>query len=278
MKILCVVVLFKPNIESLGDKLTLLQNNVDKVMLWDNTPGGIGRKKISGIDVLGNGENIGLSKAYNTAWNFARTLDFDHLMLMDQDTKWCGLPIYVSQIRHHNNMCHEKCIYFASTKDGNKVPFTKVTHGCVNSGTIIPICLLDRINGFHEDFFVDAIDDWLMLKATKEGYTCYMVGNSHIVQKYGNPSLVKFLGYTFTTRNYSPMRLYGIMRNYIILWKEFRIPNDMKKKIIVDFCLIPFIKIIIGEPLKILKLKAMCYGIIDGVSNNPSRINLFMRN
>ena len=142
-------------------------------------------------------------------------------MTMDQDSRWVGLDVYISQIESHENKTPFNSVYFVSTTAGNSVPYTCIDSGGINSGAVIPIRFLNKIGGYNTDFFVDAIDDWLILEAKKNNLQCFVVGNSQIVQKYGEGGYGKFLGKKFKVTNYSPMRLYGVMRNYLILWHNY---------------------------------------------------------
>lgn len=192
-------------------------------------------------------------------------------MTMDQDSQWVGLDAYVSQISCHECIMKFNSVYFASTSAGNNTPFTRIDSGGINSGAVVPIRFLNEIGGYNTDFFVDAIDDWLMLEARKHHFQCLLVGNSHIVQKYGEGGYGIFLGRRFKVANYSPMRLYGVMRNYLILWHDYPLSKEMKKKIVKDFFFTWFVKIVLGEPNKRKKLSAMFAGIFDGIFHRPSR-------
>ena len=78
----------------------------------------------------------------------------------------------------------------------------------------------------------------------------------------------KFLGKKFEVANYSPMRLYGVMRNYLILWHKYSMPIELKRKIVKDFFLTWTIKILLGEKDKI---KAIFTGVFDGLFQRKSR-------
>lgn len=257
MKILCTIILFQPNWENLESLLEDMSKYIDNFFLWDNTPGGCGKDNFLGYIIsrrenAGAG-NIGLSQAYNEAWIYASKYGYDYLMTMDQDSRWVGLDVYISQIESHENKTQFNSVYFVSTTAGNSVPFTCIDSGGINSGAVIPIRFLNKIGGYNTDFFVDAIDDWLILEAKKNNLQCFVVGNSQIVQKYGEGGYGKFLGKKFKVTNYSPMRLYGVMRNYLILWHKYSMPVELKRKIVKDFFLTWTIKILLGEKDKIKK-------------------------
>lgn len=171
MKILCTIILFQPNWENLESLLEDMSKYIDNFFLWDNTPGGCGKDNFLGYIIsrrenAGAG-NIGLSQAYNEAWIYASKYGYDYLMTMDQDSRWVGLDVYISQIESHENKTQFNSVYFVSTTAGNSVPYTCIDSGGINSGAVIPIGFLNKIGGYNTDFFVDAIDDWLILEAKK---------------------------------------------------------------------------------------------------------------
>ena len=67
------------------------------------------------------------------------------------------------------------------------------------------------------------------------------------------------------------MRLYGVMRNYLILWNKYSMPVELKRKIVKDFFLTWTIKILLGENNKLKKIKAIFTGIFDGLFQRKSR-------
>lgn len=142
----------------------------------------------------------------------------------------------------------------------------------VNSGAVIPISLLNELAGYNTDFFVDAIDDWLILSARERGYNCIKVGgNTYIKQVFGKQETVKFLGRKFKIYNYSPIRLYGVMRNYLVLWHDFKLSFAQKRKITMFYCMRWSLNILLFETNKWNKMRAMISGIWDGIWKRPSR-------
>ena len=274
MKILCSIILFKPNWDNVKSLLEDMSKYINDFFLWDNTPDGCGKDNFLGYIISrkknAGGGNVGLSQAYNEAWIYASKYGYDYLMTMDQDSRWRGLETYISLIESHENKTQFNSVYFVSTMAGNSVPYTCIDSGGINSGAVIPIRFLNTIGGYNTDFFVDAIDDWLILEAKKNNLQCFVVGNSQIVQKYGEGGYGKFLGKKFKVTNYSPMRLYGVMRNYLILWHNYSLPVELKRKIVKDFFLTWTIKILLGEKNKIKKIKAIFTGVFDGLFQRKS--------
>ena len=272
MKILTVITIYNPDINLLKQNLDAFRNSVSETILWDNTPGG-SRIKIDGLKVYSTGKNMGLPYAYNFAYHYAKEHGFTHLMTMDQDSVWVGFDRYIQQIKEKN----EIAVYTVSTQFYPKNILQEVYDG-INSGSIIPLQILDETGGFYEDFFVDAVDEYFHYAAREKGFKIYGIqGICYLRQKYGAPTKVSLCGLkSFTVSNYSPMRLYGITRNHIILWKTFKLPLQKRRYIVKYYFIRMFFNIIIGEKNKYLKIKALLMGIYDGLLHRKSRINLFM--
>lgn len=276
MKILCVIVLYYPNWDLVRRNLLLMSPYLDKIILWDNTPNPATMKEFDGVKLFSKGENIGLSRAYNEAWKIASTNSYDYLMTMDQDSQWDGFPTYIKMVKEYENTASTKqrTLYFISSEQ-EKHSYIPIFCGGINSGAIIPISVLNESAGYNTDFFVDVVDDWLIAEAQKKGYNCIKIGGPRIIQKYGNPKLVKVLGKQFITNNYSAMRIYGIIRNYLILFHNYNVPVYFRKHITAYIIKMPII-ILLAEKNKWIKMKAIFYGIYDGLTKHSSRIKKFM--
>ena len=95
MKLLAISVFYHPTEESF-ENLEHYINDVDELLIWDNTPDVESIKNIrrtinrlyseeisKKIKVIGLGENVGLSIAYNRGIEYGRNNGFSHVMTMD---------------------------------------------------------------------------------------------------------------------------------------------------------------------------------------------------
>lgn len=270
MRILSVVVIYNPDLDLLVRNLEAYRNYVSEIIVWDNTPGG-SHIHLNGIEIYSTGKNMGLPYAYNFAYKYAKEKGFTHIMTMDQDSIWVGFDNYLRQIQKRN----EIAIYLVDTKETCRDAIREVDDG-INSGSIIPIQVLDKTGGYNLDFFVDAVDEYLHYHAKKLGVKIYKVENCYLIQRFASPTRASLFGMReFTIFNYSPMRLYGIARNHIILWKDFSLPIKKKKYIVKHYFFRQTFNILFAEKDKYMKMKALFYGLIDGVLHRESRIYLF---
>lgn len=95
MRLLAVVVLYHPGKDLTGNINSYLPQ-VDRLLLWDNTPGG-GKEQLplSGVthperlEYRGCGRNVGIGTALNDAVAYAREHGYTHLLTLDQDSSSC---------------------------------------------------------------------------------------------------------------------------------------------------------------------------------------------
>lgn len=118
MRLLAVVVLYHPGKDLTGNINSYLPQ-VDRLLLWDNTPGG-GKEQLplSGVthperlEYRGCGRNVGIGTALNDAVAYAREHGYTHLLTLDQDSYFLpgAFPDYMAAIRSYGE---EKRVIFS---------------------------------------------------------------------------------------------------------------------------------------------------------------------
>ena len=133
----------------------------------------------------------------------------------------------------------------------------------------------ENISGYSKEECEKKSDEYLQ-KSKDLGFKVYLVRNCYLKQRFASPVKTSLLGVKqFTVFNYSPMRLYGIVRNHIILWKKFHLPFKKRYHIVSHYIFRQAFNIVFGEKNKMLKIKALLFGLIDGLLSRKSRINMF---
>ena len=222
--ILAIIVTYFPEKELLEENVDAIIDNVDKVLIWENTPS---EKRedyrfICHEKVEYCGDNINsISHALNFAWWYAKDNGYEHLLTMDQDSCFKNFPRYLKQ-----TILNESApagIYTPPIKElrieVNK-DFEEINRP-ITSGMLIPVALIDKIGGWNEDFKVDSVDDEFCLHAHSLSIKIFAVKDIVMQHCLGKPEAKKFWGHTLTLRNYPPNRLYEIYRNNIILARKY---------------------------------------------------------
>jgi rhamnosyltransferase len=262
--ILPVIIVYNPDIRLLIRNIESLLEYFDKIHIWENS-------KIESeyffehfgnrIEIHGINKNVGISKALNLCLEYAEDWGYNYLLIMDQDSILSNCRLYVETSL--NILNNEYCIIGPQVNsdivDNRLIESTYI----INSGSIVPIHLAKLIGGYYEDFFVDAIDTEMCTRVKYFGYRVLINPNGHLKQRFGEQTIHHFLSKTIVSYNYSPIRLYEIFRNHIILarmygwsWFRFRLLLAYAKKLIPG---------IFYELNRLNKIKCIFKGIFRGL-------------
>lgn len=264
--ILAVVVTYFPEKELLSKNIEAFIGNVDKVLIWENTPSDQCKNYRSicheKVEYHGDGINS-ISHALNYAWQYAKNNNYTYLLTMDQDSCFENFPFYLKQTILNVNA--PKGIYTPPLEEIRTTAnrdFEEINRP-ITSGMLIHTALIEKIGGWNEDFKIDAVDDEFCLHAHSLNIKIFAVKGVVMQHQLGDLVTRKFLGHTIALRNYSPYRLYGIYRNNIILIKRFPefayIKNDFK------IWLYNIVWILLFEGNKIRKLISIMRGCYAGL-------------
>ncbi|WP_265458398.1 glycosyltransferase family 2 protein [Enterococcus sp. HY326] len=190
-KITAVVVLYQEKISDLPslavlEKLTSQKNF--QLIFYDNSPQPQ-ENPFAADQVLYHHDqrNLGIATAYNYAWHQAQQFGANALLLLDDDTALTEdffdtiasvviepttgaiVPQIVAGGQQISPVFADVYINRASQFP---TPGSCQRHVmAINSGSLIPLALLENIGGFNEDFPLDFLDHWLFWKIFQQGYT-----------------------------------------------------------------------------------------------------------
>jgi rhamnosyltransferase len=223
--------------------------------------------------VLENGSNLGIATALNRGIREAQGHGSQWVVLFDQDS--ATTPGFKQA------MISDFCEYkktrpilqliprYRDPNSGVERPISRFKNGSVfltiTSGSLFPIDAFTNCGLFQEDLFIYCVDDDYSLRIHLSG-GCIGVSKSAVLQhQSGTPTSRKFLGKTFTTKNYRPEVRYYYARNKV--WILRRYARDFPRLIMPtlrEFVMIP-LKILWMEKNSMAKL-AMCFrGMADGI-------------
>lgn len=277
MKILAIIVIYKPNEVDVINNILQFINEVDNLIIWKNSPSTeiqnyfeTKTKFKNKIITLGNEINRGiafpLNKAYEIFMNPSN--EYSHLLTMDQDSKWINFKDYKRKIS--NSSCNAIYTPIVNNKVSIDKDFLNI-HSCITSGTIFTYEALKKIGKFNEQYSVDCVDYDFSFRANRKGVKIYKVNGSFMDQIFGIPISSKFLN--FKSYEYSAKRLFFITRNHIMIWRDYpdQINETMKKRILKDHIFGKLIKVLLIEDMKLKKIFFIIRGIISGILNDRSK-------
>jgi rhamnosyltransferase len=279
MKILGITILYYPN-EEMAMNIHSYLMAIDKLLIWDNTPGGSNIHFPDNQKIIrrGTNENVGIGKALNEAIVYAGINGFTHLLTMDQDSyfkdddcrKYMDIVKEAKQktIFSPNYLIHGKEFYPGQDS------FIEV-ETTMTSGTLYPVSIFDEIGVFRDDFFIDAVDTEFSLRAKQNGIPTKIVPAVYLIHAAGyQKKKHKFLWKTFFPNEYSSVRSYYIVRNGIITRSLYPRANYWD-----DFLYYWFYKrlffVLLYENNKYAKCKGLIYGYIHGRAGKTGKQTIF---
>lgn len=273
MKLAAVVITYNGDVdETLRNCLTYI-DHIDKLIIWENTPKdrrdefrvNLPEQYANKVIHMGDGINHCISYPLNQAVMWAKDNGYTHLLAMDQDSHFeqGHFSKYIDYVYSHYSdqsvgifSANPNCEFVKS----DSVP--TIVSDTITSGSICRLDMFDTTGLFREDFEIDAVDIEFSYRASRYGYSTVVLSWIVLHQQYGSPVRSK-LG--FYTNNYPPFRIYHIIRNYIIVWREYPKQFIHRKQLIIEFMLKRMVKVLFIESDKGKKLKAFYYGITDGI-------------
>jgi len=233
-KVYGVIVTYKPNVEILEKCVNSLVNQVDKLIIVDNTPGKFqlleNFRKKQNIEIVYLNDNYGVAYAQNLGIKKALEEGVDFILISDQDTIYpldyvekmleCFKEDKVAAAGPLFIDAHTGKVQFFVKK--GLIGFRKIypktgkheVLQLIASGTIINAKFIPEVGLMKEELFIDWVDMEWCWRAVKKGYK--IIGNADVVIKHfhGEKSK-KFLTKNITLK--SCIRNYYTIRNGIYL-------------------------------------------------------------
>ena len=218
--VLGIIVLFHPDLAEAMINIKSLKEQVEKVLIIDNTPI---ESKVDydffddGIICISNGENLGLAYALNQGLDYAQKNNFRYYITVDQDT--C-----LSESAVHNMLkVFEKskavgsvgAHYSGKSTKLNKVQFL------ITSGNLTSTEVSKSVGGYNNDLFIDSIDFDFSLKIRQAGFHLYLAAGAVMHHKIGESHYIKLLFFKIKIQIHSIQRYYYISRNHYYILKKY---------------------------------------------------------
>lgn len=277
MKLLAVVVLYHPG-KDLPGNINSYLSQVDRLLLWDNTPGGTKERlplsEVSRPECLeyrGCGKNVGIGVALNDAVAYACRNGFTHLLTLDQDSSFLDgdFQRYMEAVRKYGEGARAvfSVNYFIKSQQAPLYPVTDTADkvaSAMTSGTVYPVGLFSELGVFMEELFVWGIDCEYCWRAARKAIPTICFKNILLQHDLGyQKKKRRLLGKEVFPNEYPPARTYYNVRNGIILHKLY--PDFLNLKAHLHYHLYKrIVFILLYEHQKAAKWKALWEGYRDG--------------
>lgn len=243
-RVLCILVLYKPNVDLLYHVISSVINQVETLWISDNTPGGFSAvddirnkycnkliyHKMNGNEGIAKAQNKGIRYAVDSRYDFVYFLDQDSispdnivkgllrmfLILESKGYKVGGVG--PQPFNRDTGKAYLPNIHKGSMIENNVKQVTEL----ISSASLISVNLFKEVGSMDEKLFIDAVDHELCWRSTYQaGYCFFMITSLLLSHKLGQKDK-RFMG--ITVRVPAPVRCYYLYRNYFLLINRNYIP------------------------------------------------------
>lgn len=252
MNVAAIIVLYNPDIKKLERLYQSLFRQVIQIVFVDNSPKAdirnankcwINQRKNANNHYLSMNDNLGIATAQNQGIKFAKTLNTDFVLLLDQDSVlpknmvsdlWSAYQALINQ----NKKVALVAPCFTDEKTGqlskvfkrskllpnkilpNQEPYIEVDYA-IASGSLIALSALDSIGMMKDDFFIDWVDIEWCYRAREFQFLSYVIPSVIMNHSIGD-EMVQGVSL------HSDFRNYFIVRNSVYLMLYSKMPLNFK--------------------------------------------------
>lgn len=222
------IVLYNPNIQRLAENLTAICSQTRQVYLFNNGSSNIGEIKdlirnYQNVILFNNNDNAGIALALNRLINKAKNDGYKWVVTLDQDS--VAPPNLVAEYLKNIYMPNLGMICckiidrnFGERKyEKSHIKGIEDVDLCITSASAIKIEAWEKVGGFCEKMFIDAVDFDMCFSLKENGYRILRVNNVRLLHEVGHSRKVTFLGREELVFNHNPLRCYYMIRNSFLL-------------------------------------------------------------
>lgn len=275
MKLCGIIVAYYPVYSVLKINIQSIINDVDKLILWDNTPDNRLLKEMvkefgDKLIYMTDGENIGIAAGLNKGVNWIINNKYTHLLTLDQDSSFSidHLLQYKNLIlreEQSNIGAYGTNLFFDNNFIYDHQIKQLVVPRIITSGSIFPVNTFLECGLFNEALFIDSVDYEFCYRIFKlKNLKCLIFTDITLNHEFGYKQKSRF---GFSSDNYSAIRIYYIIRNHIMTWKAYPklFDNELKIGLIKGHIFLRIPKIVLAEQDKLNKLNSLFKGVIHGL-------------
>lgn len=213
MRVLAVAVTYNPDTALLTEALRQVAPQVQGTLIVDNGSGNAQEvcelASAMGMQVIANGENIGIAAAQNQGVNWARKNDYSHVLLLDQDTVLSQgvveklLKSLETLERNSQKAAAIGPAYFERNSEQwtrayraaglrlSRISLKAQTQPVASdfiiaSGSLIPLDIFEKVGTFRESLFIDLVDVEWCFRARASGYAAFIAPTACVDHHLGS--------------------------------------------------------------------------------------------
>ena len=307
MRITSVTVAFNPDPSRLAEQLAALRDQVDEIVIVDNGSAPPVKSilaqpeiatligDVSHINFIVLAENQGIASGFNIGVEASRKGAAEFVLLLDQDSVPAAdmvgeLHAGYRQAAGESSLKRVAAVgpRIIDSRDAHEYPFIRlgwfrnkhircaVSHEkpvvcdfLISSGCLIAMSAFDKIGGFDDALFIDSVDLEWCFRARRGQFSLYGICGARLDHRLGDHRRV-VLNKIFLVVH-SPLRIYYITRNRILLYWRRHVPLKWKLKDMLRMAA-KFAAIMLFVAPRLEYLHMTLLAIRDGLANRGGRL------
>jgi rhamnosyltransferase len=246
------MVLYKPQRTQLVANIEAAINQVDMLLILDNTPKGSSDSNAlteiltmlsehkGKIVYKHNNSNLGLPRCYNYAIEFAKNRNMKFLLLLDQDSNLSENAVD-ELLSSYYQLSKKFKVGAVCSLNKEKVEYSSDTYLwdfyerkglynengvrevilAINSGFMAPISVYEDVGNYDEKYFLDCVDQEMCLRIISRGFKIFIVEDAIVNHSEAELITGSLLFLKFNVKRNEPLRYYYISRGTLQLLNRY---------------------------------------------------------
>jgi rhamnosyltransferase len=281
---IAVVVTYHPGAE-LIPRLGELASQFGRVVVIDNhssdeelMPLRALSKRATSISLIPNPENVGIAAALNQGCRQALEQNASWLVTFDQDSEPAAdlLDCVAAEWAAQPQRARIGLIgvNFRSPNGATRIPAQSGladARAVITSGSLLNLAAWRDVGPFREDFFIDEVDHEYALRMRRRGWLVKITQRVLMEHALGSPRRHKLGGWQPVLSHHSALRRYYMVRNRVLLAREHLGFDPRFVGCQLGRSFRESASVLLFEPEKAAKLRAMAQGLVDGIRGRTGR-------
>lgn len=307
MRITSITVAFNPDPIRLAQQLASLRDQVDEIIIVDNGSDQPVMKSLAQTEIMRSigelasiksivlAENQGIASGFNIGIDAARKSGVDFVLLLDDDS--VPAADMVSKLCTGYQQAAIACApnrvaavgpRIVDSRDEHDYPFIRLgwfrnqhvrcsisrqnlvdCDFLISSGSLIVMSVLDEIGKFDETLFIDSVDLEWCFRVRRNRLSLCGICDAQLHHRLGEHRRVVW--HKFVLVVHSPLRIYYITRNRILLYWRRHVPLKWKLKDMMRMAA-KFVTLMLFVAPRLQYLRMTALAIWDGIAQRGGRL------
>ncbi len=285
---ICAVIVTRNPDDTLPDRARNLLQQVAAIVIVDNGSAPAAVDVLEDIQLrpdihlILNRENDGIATALNQGVSRARELDFNWVLLFDQDSEpdddmVRSLAAIFDHFPGRQNLAIIGSNYYRLDRERPEFTFSGQDppwierRSVITSGSLIPLDRHAEVGPFRDAFFIDHVDDEYSFRARRLGFDVIMSRDPLMKHAIGVRKEHRAFFRTVETSNHSPERRYYMGRNVMLVAREYLTSEPGWVVVKMWKIVKSLILITLFESNRMAKVRSLLRGVGDGLRGREGR-------